>query len=136
MTAPTRDELLNLERQFWDAMLHSDGKAAAALTADDCVLVGAQGASTIQPKDLEAMLGGGGWTIESYTLDEASVQIRVMDDGAAVIAYQATENLTVEGQPVVLKVADASVWHRIGGQWVCVLHTESILGDPFGRDRH
>jgi hypothetical protein len=24
---------------------------------------------------------------------------------------------------------------RRNGQWVCALHTESMLGDPFGRDR-
>jgi hypothetical protein len=28
-----------------------------------------------------------------------------------------------------------STWVRRNGGWVCALHTESILGDPFGRDK-
>ena len=31
--------------------------------------------------------------------------------------------------------ADASTWVRRNGRWVCALHTESLKGDPFGRDR-
>jgi len=45
------------------------------------------------------------------------------------------EELTVEGKPVTLDAADASTWVRRDGRWVCALHTESLRGDPFGRDR-
>ena len=45
------------------------------------------------------------------------------------------EDLTVEGEPVSLDAADASVWVRREGHWRCAMHTESITGDPFGRDR-
>ena len=48
---PTSKELFDLEKAFWGAMQKNDGKAAAALTAENCVLVGAQGASTINPSD-------------------------------------------------------------------------------------
>ena len=41
----------------------------------------------------------------------------------------------VDGKDVDLEAFDASVWRREQGQWTCVLHTESIAGDPFGRDR-
>jgi catechol 2,3-dioxygenase-like lactoylglutathione lyase family enzyme len=30
---------------------------------------------------------------------------------------------------------DASTWVRRNDHWVCALHTESLKGDPFGRDR-
>jgi hypothetical protein len=33
----------------------------------------------------------------------------------------------------VLEAYDASVWKRLNDSWVCVLHTESPKGDPFGR---
>jgi hypothetical protein len=45
------------------------------------------------------------------------------------------EQLTVDGNPLTLEAADASTWVRRDGRWVCALHTESIAGDPFGRDR-
>jgi hypothetical protein len=36
---------------------------------------------------------------------------------------------------VTLDVVETSVWVRTDGQWLCAAHTESIRGDPFGRDR-
>ena len=54
---------------------------------------------------------------------------------AAVLAYTVHERVTVDGKSVTLDAADASTWVRRGGQWRCALHTESIQGDPFGRDR-
>jgi hypothetical protein len=31
--------------------------------------------------------------------------------------------------------ADSSVWVQEKDVWLCVLHTESISGDPFGQDK-
>lgn len=58
-----------------------------------------------------------------------------LQDDVAIVAYTVHEELTVEGKPVKLDAADASTWVRRDGDWRCVLHTESIAGDPFGRDR-
>jgi hypothetical protein len=41
----------------------------------------------------------------------------------------------VEGKPATLEAYDASMWTRKDGHWLCTLHTESIAGDSFGRDR-
>jgi hypothetical protein len=41
----------------------------------------------------------------------------------------------VEGQRIDLEASDASVWVEKDGEWKCALHTESFLGDSFGRDR-
>jgi uncharacterized protein DUF4440 len=62
-------------------------------------------------------------------------QVRSLGDGVAIVAYQVHEELTVDGKPVTLDAADASVWVRRDGRWLCAMHTESIAGDPFGRDR-
>ena len=53
----------------------------------------------------------------------------------AVVAYTVREELTVDGQPVGFDAADTSTWVRRGDRWVCAAHTESLRGDPFGRDR-
>jgi hypothetical protein len=62
-------------------------------------------------------------------------QVRQLGDDVAVVAYTVHEKLTVDGQPVTLDAADASTWVRRNGRCVCALHTESVKGDPFGRDR-
>ena len=59
----------------------------------------------------------------------------MLRDDVAVVAYVVTEELTVENKPVTLKAADSSTWVRRDGRWVCAVHTESLSGDPFGRDR-
>ena len=46
-----------------------------------------------------------------------------------------SEELTVDGKPLQLEAADASVWIKRDGHWRCAVHTESVKGDPFGRDR-
>ena len=61
--------------------------------------------------------------------------MRQLGDDVAVLAYKVHEELTVDGKPVAFDAADASTWIRRGGRWLCALHTESILGDPYGRDR-
>jgi hypothetical protein len=61
-------------------------------------------------------------------------QVRLLQDDIAIVAYQVHEELTVDGKPVTLD-ADSSIWVRRNGRWLCALHTEAILGDPFGRDR-
>ena len=43
--------------------------------------------------------------------------------------------VTVDGQPLSLDAADSSTWVRTDGRWQCAMHTESVLGDPFGRSR-
>lgn len=59
----------------------------------------------------------------------------MLNDDFAFVAYQVHEELTVEGQRVSFDAADSSVWVRRGAQWKCAMHTESLLGDPYGRDR-
>lgn len=40
----------------------------------------------------------------------------------------------MDGQPITLDTVDSSTWVRRDGQWLCVVHTEAPVGDPYGRD--
>jgi hypothetical protein len=63
------------------------------------------------------------------------VQVRVVTEGVAVVAYRVKERLTVDGKPITIEASDSSVWILRDEHWVCTLHTESLAGDPFGRDK-
>ena len=54
---------------------------------------------------------------------------------AGAISYGVHEDLEVDGKPVKLDAFDTSVWKQTENGWACVLHTESIKGDAYGRDR-
>jgi hypothetical protein len=132
--APT-EELLGLEREFWNAMKAKDAAAAQRMTDDQCIVVGAQGVSAIDRATMGKMTTEGTWELKHYDFDEKSAQVRLINDDVAVVAYQVDERLIVDGKPLTLKANDSSVWVRRDGNWVCALHTESLAGDPFGRDK-
>ena len=48
-------EALELERRFWDAMKAKDGRSAARMTDDGCIVVGAQGVSSIDSATMEKL---------------------------------------------------------------------------------
>jgi hypothetical protein len=129
--ADTR-QLLDLERQFWDAIQQRDAAKIASLTAEDSIVVGAQGVTAIDRPTLAQMLTEGAWSLESYDLDEGSVQVLKPGSEHAVIAYRVTEQLLFEGRPLTLEAFDSTLWVRREGRWLCVLHTESIAGDGLG----
>ena len=72
--------------------------------------------------------------IKDYRIDPGAVINRFSDDLVA-IAYGVHEDLEVDGKPVKLDAFDSSVWKKTENGWTCVLHTESIKGDAYGRDR-
>jgi hypothetical protein len=102
-------ELLELERQFWDAMKRKDGSAAERLTAEECIVVGRQGVSAVNRAMMSNLTAEGQWTLRDFRLDEGSLQVKMLADEVASVAYKVTERLLVEGQELSLEANDASV---------------------------
>lgn len=128
------DELLDLEQRYWKAIQDKDIDTAAGLTDFPCIVAGARGVSKVDREMFVGMMKNRPYQLRRFSLgDEAHV--RLLNDDVAVVAYKVHEELTVDGQPVTVDAADASTWVRRGGKWVCAMHTESIAGDSFGRDR-
>ena len=133
-TMTIEKELVELETQYWQAIKDKDVDAAMKMTDDTCVVAGASGAASIDRKAFAGMLNSPAWTLNAFEF-VGEVIARAITDDVAVVAYKVREQLTVDGKPLTLEAADASTWIRRDGRWLCALHTESIIGDPFGRDR-
>jgi hypothetical protein len=134
MQSAVEKQFLDLERQYWQALQDRDDETALRLSDDPCIVSGATGVASLDRQALAGMLKSGGWQLRHFEIDP-DVKLRMFGDDVAVLAYKVREELTVDGKPVKLEAADASTWVRRDGRWVCALHTESIAGDPFGRDR-
>ena len=132
-TQTVEKELVQLEKDYWEALKDGDLDTILRLTDNPSILTGAQGVASIDHGTYRQMMKNPNWSIEDY--DISDVQVRMLNDDVAIVAYKVKEELTVDGKPVTLEAADASTWVRRGDSWVCSLHTESIIGDPFGRDR-
>ncbi|MBX7114220.1 MAG: nuclear transport factor 2 family protein [Myxococcaceae bacterium] len=133
-TPKLKSELLSLERQYWQALKDRDIQGAVALTDDPCIVTGSQGLGSIDRETFVTMMQNSSYTLNDFSLSDDAKVLQLSDE-VAILAYKVHEDLTVEGEHITLDAADASTWVKRDGNWVCALHTESITGDPFGRDR-
>lgn len=131
--ANTESEILALEREYWQAMLTKDRDVATRLTADHSIIVGAQGVGMVTKQQIGAMIQSDKWTLKNFEF--SNITFSAIDENTAAIAYCVKEDLEVDGKTLTLDANDSSVWSRRNGTWECVLHTEALKGDPFGRDR-
>jgi hypothetical protein len=127
-----RDELMVLERKYWNALKDGDSATAMALSDDPFLLVGASGVSEIDNATLGKMMEGATYELKDFIIED--VHVRRLSDDIAALAYRVKEDLFVDGEKVTLDAYDSSIWQRSNGSWVCVVHTESPAGDAFGRD--
>ena len=132
-TTSAQTELIEQERRFWQALKENDVATMVSMSAEPCVVAGAQGVATIDRKTFERMMSASQCTLEAYEL--VNPQVSMIRDDVGIVSYQVREELTLGAEKVKLEAADTSVWVRRDGRWLCALHTESLSGDPFGRDR-
>jgi len=132
-TASTIDtEILDLERQYWEAMRTRDVRTALSLTEFPCLIAGASGVRSVDQATYEKMMTGASWRIHEFEIEDGA-EVRQLTDDVALIVYRVREEMTVEGKPVTLRAADSSVWVRREDTWRCAMHTEAVAGDAFGR---
>src|SRR5262245_16460114 len=108
----TNQEVLQLERRYWDALKDRDVREAGRLTAPDSLILGASGVAEIDPKRVARLIDEAKYRIKSYHIDEGSTRVTQLCDGAVAIAYKVHEDLEVDGKPVKLDAFDASVWKK------------------------
>ena len=133
MPVNTEKEILALENKYWTSIRENDMATADKLTDDPCIITGPQGASRIDKATFRKMMVKPTWTLLDYEIKNAEVE--QLSNDVAIIGYNVHVVARHEGEEVTLDAADASTWVKKNGSWVCALHTEAPLGDPFGRDR-
>lgn len=126
-------EVEQLEHRYWQTMRDRDVDAALALTDDPCIVAGASGASSIDHATFRKIMTSAEYRITDVQIGE--MQSRVVNDDLVVLAYTVRESLELPDGPVTFEAADSSVWVRRDGAWRCAMHSESVLGDAYGRDR-
>jgi uncharacterized protein (TIGR02246 family) len=127
-------QLLALEQRYWQAIQDRDVETAVALTEFPCIVAGASGTAAVSQEQYRQMMQSASYTIREFEIKDGA-HVRLLTDDVALVAYQVREEMMVDGKPVTLDAADASVWVRRDGEWRCALHTESPAGDGFGRNR-
>jgi len=124
---PTKDEIVALEKSYWDAMKKKDGRLTAELSGRTSLVTGAQGVMSIPKTKMGKMTEDGNWTLESYTFDE--VQVATPTPDVAIIAYTVRQKVKMDGKSQDLRAADSSTWVRGPDGWECHAHSETLLKD-------
>jgi ketosteroid isomerase-like protein len=123
----TKDEILTLERDYWDAMKRKDGARTSQLAGKVSLTTGARGVTTISKDKMGKMTEDGHWTLHSYQFDDVEVITPAPD--VAIIAYTVTHTVTMDGKQQELRAADSSTWIRGKDGWECHAHSEAFLQD-------
>ena len=122
---PTKDEIIALEKSYWDAIKAKDGDRTTELSAKSSLVTGARGVMRIAKEKMGKMTEEGEWTLDSYPFDNVEVSTPAPD--VALIAYTVRQSVTMDGKSQDLRAADSSVWIRGG---VFVLMACSSAGRP------
>ena len=122
---PAKDEIIGLEKSFWDATKKKDGARAAELSGKTSLVTGANGVMNIPKSKMGKMTEDGKWTLESYSFDNVEVSTPAPD--VAIIAYTVRQQVTMDGRSQEMHAADSSTWIHGTNGWECHAHSETIL---------
>ena len=127
-------EIVELERQYWQALQDGDEVTPTRLSDDPCIVAGAQWIASLDRRAVANMMKEASWKLERFEIDP-DVQVRIIGERVAILAYKVREEVAVDGRLLKFEASDTSTWVWRDGRWFCVMHTEALAGDPFGRDR-
>ena len=124
---PTKDEVIALEKSYWEAMKAKDGSRSAELSGTTSLVTGASGVTSIPKSKMGKMTEEGEWTLDSYAFEDVEVTTPAPD--VAIIAYTVRQKVTMNHKPKEFRAADSSTWLRGADGWQCHAHSETILSD-------
>lgn len=107
-----------LERHTWEAFRAKEIGEIRSLFAPDFVGLYPDGTHDLA-RELQALQHV---TIHDYKLTD--FQSKAVDADNVLLTYAADLHALVDSKPVSERLWMASLWHRSGGRWLCVYHTE------------
>jgi ketosteroid isomerase-like protein len=122
---PTKDEIVAIEKSYWDAIKAKDGRRTSELSGKTALVTGTQGVMRIEKEKMGKMTEEGKWILESYVLED--VEVSTPSPDIALIAYTVRQSVTMDGKSQDMRAADSSVWIRGSNGWECHAHSETLL---------
>ena len=120
-----KQQIIDLETRFWQAIKDKDVTAAQAMIADQSLVTGPFGTMQVNPEKFGQMMRDAPWTLDTFEFSDIDVIFPSAE--VAVIAYKVHQTGETEGKPMDMEAADSTVWSRAGNDWKCALHTETVL---------
>lgn len=122
---PTKDEVVALEKSYWDAIQKKDGNRTAELSGKLALVTNTRGVMSIPKDQMGKMTESGEFTLESYAFDDVNVSVPTAD--VAIIVYTVRQTMVMDGKKQELKSADSSTWLKGENGWECHAHSETFM---------
>lgn len=121
-------ELIDLETRFWQSMLDNDTGVALSMLHEPALMVSPHGSMKFDHAGYRQMAEQGTMVMKSYRFSDMDVLFP--NDDTAILTYKVRQVIAPrgDGASVTQHMADTSTWVRKGGQWQCVMHTETPAG--------
>lgn len=120
----TQKDIMELERQFWQAIVDMDVDAATSLLDGESVSVSGWGIHHFTPAEYRKMALSGDARVTAFKFSDERVIFPAPD--VAVATYKADQSIAVNGKSQDMVVYDTTTWVRKDGAWVASAHTETV----------
>jgi hypothetical protein len=113
-------QIISKEREGLDALKAGNLEQFANLTADDAVLVDAQGPAT----KAQVMKNVAGFNLTDYSMED--FRFVPLSPASGLIVYKITEKGVSHGKEFSAQAYISSVWAQREGKWVCLFSQETV----------
>jgi hypothetical protein len=119
--AQTLKKLSAMETKMWEAWKNHDSKTFQTWLSSDTIMIADTGTSNKAAvvKDI----AGTDCDVKSFSLSDW--KLTMINSGAAMLTYKATQDATCGGTAVPPAVWASSVWVNRGGKWWALSHQET-----------
>lgn len=121
-----RNEIIILEKKYWDAIASHDFETVKELTFFPCITTGSKGVNSIDEDTFAKMFEQSKNNMVKI-IEISNEQVTILAEDWVVLGYKITLEHTVDGQTKQSHCACSSAWARINGKWKCPLHSETEL---------
>jgi hypothetical protein len=116
------DQLLRVERQFWESWKKGEPQVFQELMTDDAVFFGQYGVASKAEIMQQARESVEACKVENYRL--TNPRAVPIDDSAAILLYEAEQHATCGGAKVQPFMHGSSVYVRRAGKWLNLYRSE------------
>ena len=121
-------EIIELEKEYWQAMEDRDFGTIKRLTRFPCLVAGKNGIRQVDETTFKTMFDSSEG-VKLKVLEIKSEESQVIQGQTAVIAYLIKMEYVTKGEKTAFNCACTSTWIKENEKWICAMHTETELAD-------
>jgi len=121
-----KNEILELEKQYWAAMAAHDFHTVTKLTHFPCILTAKNGVREVDEKAFQEGFEQAK-EMEMKIIGITDEKVQMLSDDYGIIGYTVEIEHVVKAETTRSKAACGSAWIKEDGEWKCALHSETEI---------